>query len=109
VALTGNVSNTWQIAEVGVEQPEGNDLAPLYVALEDANGRTAVVTHPNASIIGRSGWNEWQIPLSDFADVNLSRIDTMTIGVGSRTSPTAGGTGVVYIDDISFGKPVTAE
>jgi len=105
VALTGNVSNTWQIAEVGVEQPEGNDLAPLYVALEDANGRTAVVTHPNASIIGRSGWNEWQIPLSDFADVNLSRIDTMTIGVGSRTSPMAGGTGVVYIDDISFGKP----
>ena len=109
VSTTGNVTGNWQVADVGVEQPEGNAPAPLYVALEDANGRTAVVTHPNASIIGRSGWNEWQIPLSDFADVNLSRIDTMTIGVGSRTSPTAGGTGVVYIDDISFGKPVTAE
>jgi hypothetical protein len=31
----------------------------------------------------------------------------MTIGVGNRTSPTAGGTGIVYIDDIAFGRPAT--
>ncbi|MDI6450485.1 LamG-like jellyroll fold domain-containing protein [Anaerobaca lacustris] len=109
VAFTGNVTGTWQVAEVGVAQPEGNTVAPLYVVLEDATGRSAVVTHPDANIIGRSGWNEWQIPLSDFSGVNLSRVDTMTIGIGNRTSPTAGGNGVIYVDDIAFGKPATGQ
>ncbi len=107
VAFTGNVTGAWQVAEVGVAQPEGNDVAPLYVALEDATGKSAVVTHPDANIVGRSGWNEWQIPLSQFAGVNLSRVDTMTIGVGSRTNPAAGGAGVIYIDDVSYGKPAS--
>jgi len=107
ISLTGTVSGTWEIAEVGVEQPEGNTVAPLYVALEDATGKTAVVTHPNTNIVGRSGWNEWQISLSDFAGVNLSRVDTMTIGVGNPTNPTAGGTGTIFIDDVAFGKPAT--
>jgi hypothetical protein len=30
----------------------------------------------------------------------------MTIGIGNRTSPTAGGTGTIYIDDIGFGSPI---
>jgi hypothetical protein len=105
VSVTGAISGTWEIAEVGVEQPEGNTVAPLYVALEDATGGTAVVTHPNANIVGWSGWNEWRIPLSEFAGVNLSRVDTMTIGIGSPINPTAGGTGTIYVDDIAFGKP----
>jgi len=29
----------------------------------------------------------------------------MVIGVGSKTSPKAGGTGTVYIDDIGYGRP----
>jgi hypothetical protein len=33
----------------------------------------------------------------------------MAIGVGSRTNPTAGGIGIVYIDDIGFGRPAAAE
>ncbi|MDI9434039.1 MAG: hypothetical protein QM570_20165, partial [Planctomycetota bacterium] len=65
--------------------------------------------HPNANIVGRSGWTEWQIPMSEFAGVNPSRVDTMVIGVGNRTSPTAGGTGIIYIDDVGFGKPATME
>ncbi len=109
VAFTGNVTGAWQVAEVGVAQPEGNDIAPLYVALEDATGKSAVVTHPDANIIGRSGWNEWQISLSDFAGVNLSRVDTMVIGVGNHTNPTAGGAGTIYIDDVSFGKPAATQ
>ncbi|NLT76535.1 MAG: hypothetical protein GXX98_08445, partial [Planctomycetes bacterium] len=64
---------------------------------------------PNANIVGRSGWNEWQIPLSDFAGVNPSRVDTMVIGVGNSTNPAAGGIGVIYIDDISYGRPTPAQ
>jgi hypothetical protein len=109
VAFAGNVTGNWQVAEIGAAQPTGNALAPLYVSLKDANGQTVTVAHPNANIVGRSGWNEWQIPLSEFAGVNLSRVDTMAIGVGSRTNPTAGGIGIVYIDDIGFGRPAAAE
>jgi hypothetical protein len=109
VAFAGNVTGNWQVTEIGVAQPTGNALAPLYVSLKDANGQTATVTHPNANIVGRSGWNEWQIPLSDFAGVNPSRVDTMVIGVGNSTNPAAGGIGVIYIDDISYGRPTPAQ
>ncbi|MDI6450466.1 LamG-like jellyroll fold domain-containing protein [Anaerobaca lacustris] len=107
ISTTGNVTGEWRVADVGVEQGEGNAPAPLYVVLEDATGKVAVVSHPDLVI--RGGWNEWAIPLSDFAGINTSRVRTMYIGVGSRTSPTAGGTGVVYIDDIAFGKPAVTE
>jgi len=41
--------------------------------------------------------------------VTLSRVQTLVIGVGNRAAPAAGGTGIVYIDDIGFGRPATAE
>jgi len=51
-------------------------------------------------------WQPWQIPFGDLGGVNLARISEMTIGIGNRTSPTAGGTGTIYIDDIGFGSPI---
>jgi len=41
--------------------------------------------------------------------VNLSRVNKMVIGVGSKTSPKAGGSGTVYVDDIGFGRPAAIE
>jgi hypothetical protein len=40
--------------------------------------------------------------LSDFADqgVNLSRIDTVTIGVGDPNDPGEGSSGLMFIDDV---------
>jgi hypothetical protein len=107
VSTTGNVSASWEMAEIGAAQPIGNDVAPLYVALEDTSGNVAVVTHPDASIVARSGWNEWLIPYSDLAGVNLSRVATMYIGIGDRDNPTAGGTGLIFIDDIGYGRPAS--
>jgi len=78
----------------------GSAVAPLYVALEDSSGNSAVVVHPDAEIVHKSKWTEWAIPLSDFTGVNLSRIKTMYIGVGDREAPTAGGTGRIFVDDI---------
>jgi len=74
--------------------------AALYVALEDSNSKTAVVSHPDDMVVVSPDWIEWQIPLSSFTGVNASKIRTMYIGVGSRTNPAQGGTGVVFIDDI---------
>ncbi len=106
IATTGNVTGQWQTAAIGVAQPEGgNDPASLYVKIEDSSGNVAVATNPDAAITTKGSWNEWQIPYSDLAGVNLSRVEMMTIGVGSPTNPTADGTGIIYIDDISYGKP----
>jgi len=110
VATTGNVNGTWVVETIGGDHPEGNGAGQLYVTLEDAAGKTATASHPaGAGAAFLAGWNEWAIPYSDLAGVNLARIEAMTIGVGNRTSPSAGGSGIVYIDDIGFGRPVTAE
>ncbi|MHC4521201.1 MAG: DUF1349 domain-containing protein, partial [Planctomycetota bacterium] len=110
ISFTGNVSATWEVAEIGAAQPAGNDIAPLYVALEDTSGNVAVVTHPDENIVARSGWNEWLIPYSDLAGVNLRRVAIMYIGVGDHDNPNADGTGLILIDDIDYGHsaPVAA-
>jgi len=70
----------------------------MYVAL---NG-SAVVYHDNTAVTQATGWNEWVIDLQAFADlgVNLTNVSTITIGIGTKGSPAAGGTGTMYFDDI---------
>ena len=108
IATTGNVSGGWQTAEIGVAQPTdaGNSIEPLYVALEDSAGNVAVVTNPNAAAAGNPAWQEWLIPYSDLAGINLNNVSTVYIGVGDRDNPAAGGTGTIFVDDIGFGRPV---
>jgi len=75
-----------------------NAAEPMYVAL---NG-SAVVTHdnPNAALVEE--WTEWKIDLQAFADqgVNLANVDSITLGLGNRSNPVAGGSGIMYFDDI---------
>jgi len=108
VADDGGVSGNWQTADIGVAQPTGgNSLEDLYVAIEDAAGHVAVVTNSNATVL--PAWQEWLIPLSDFAGVNLNSVKTMYIGVGDRNNPSAGGSGLVFVDDIGVGHPASGE
>jgi hypothetical protein len=109
VSFTGSVSGDWQIAEIGVGQPEGNDPEALYVALEDTTGKVAVVTHPDPGVTARSGWTEWIIPYTDLTGVNLGRVAAIYIGVGDRDNPSAGGAGLVFVDDIGYGRPAVVE
>ena len=106
VATTGSVTGQWQTASIGREQPVGNTPDPLYVAIEDNAGNTAVVPHPDPLAVLRAEWQAWQIPLGEFqsAGVRISSVKTMFIGVGDREQPTSGGTGLIYIDDILFGR-----
>jgi hypothetical protein len=107
LSTTGNVSGAWQIGEIGVAQPgAGNDPETVYVAVEDSAGHVAVVTHPSAAL--RSGWTEWVIPYTDLAGINLGSVKTMYVGVGDRDNPSSGGTGLVLIDDIGYGRPFLA-
>jgi len=80
-----------------------NAVVPLYVAL---NGN-AVVTHGNLTATQLDTWTEWTIDLTRFADqgVNLSSVNTISIGLGNKSNPVAGGTGTMYIDDIRLYRP----
>jgi hypothetical protein len=75
-----------------------NAAENLYVAL---NG-SAVVNHDEPDAAQEAAWTEWNIDLTRFADqgVNLANVNTITLGLGNRANPTAGGAGMMYFDDI---------
>ena len=75
-----------------------NAAEPMYIAL---NG-SAVVTYDNPDAAQIASWTAWNIDLQAFADqgVNLANVNTITIGFGNRNNPVAGGSGMVFFDDI---------
>ncbi len=81
----------------------GNAAENLYVAL---NGN-AVVNHDNPEAALRTSWTEWNIDLTRFADqgVNLANVTSITLGLGNRNNPVAGGLGMMYFDDILLHAP----
>ncbi|MDT8301806.1 MAG: carbohydrate binding domain-containing protein [Sedimentisphaerales bacterium] len=81
-----------------------NAAEPMYVALNDS----AVVTNDNPDAAKAGSWTEWTIDLQAFADqgLNLTNVNTITLGFGNRNNPTAGGAGMVYFDDIRLYTPV---
>jgi len=92
-AVTGN----WQSQDIGIESNIGEQL---YVVLQDSAGSSAVVKYPDLAATTIGTWTEWNIPLTDFAGVNMQAVRKMTIGVGDRTNPQTGSAGTLYIDDI---------
>ncbi|NQT02080.1 MAG: LamG domain-containing protein [Planctomycetes bacterium] len=72
-----------------------NDAEPMYVVL---NG-SAVVTNDNPDATQKTSWTEWNIDLQAFG-VNLTNVNTITLGFGNRNNPVAGGAGSVFFDDI---------
>ena len=82
-----------------------NVAETLYVAIEDSTGKVGVAAHPDPDAALADSWQEWVIPYSELTagGVNLSRAATIYIGLGDRNNPTAGGTGLVFIDDVGFG------
>jgi len=81
-----------------------NSSEPLYVTIKDGS-KSATVRHSNAAATTVAEWQQWKIPLSEFAAAGVkgTAVKAMVIGVGSKT---AGGTGIVYIDDIGYGRPL---
>ena len=80
-----------------------NAAENLYVAL---NGN-AIVTNDNPDAAQVTTWTEWTIDLQAFADqgVNLANVNMIALGFGNRNNPTAGGTGMMYLDDIRLYAP----
>jgi hypothetical protein len=80
-----------------------NASETLYVAV---NG-SAVVSHDNPDVVLVTEWTQWNIDLQAFADqgVNLANVNSITLGLGNRNNPVAGGAGMMYFDDIRLYRP----
>ncbi|HUU18846.1 MAG TPA: LamG domain-containing protein [Sedimentisphaerales bacterium] len=85
-----------------------NAIEPMYVAV---NG-SAVVANDDPKAVLANDWIQWNIPLQEFADqgVNLANVDTLSIGLGNKADPQAGGgTGHVFFDDIRLYRSLPEE
>ena len=92
-----------------VQGRAANDPGTLYVALEDSAGHVAVVAYPDETVLTADTWQEWTIAFDDFSGVNPAAMRTIYIGVGNRDNPTAGGSGLIFIDDIGYGHSASTE
>ncbi len=80
-----------------------NAAERMYVAL---NG-SAVVYHDNPNAAQIAKWTQWRIDLQEFAaqGVNLANVNTIAIGFGDKNNLKAGGSGMVFFDDIRLYRP----
>jgi hypothetical protein len=106
--LTLTSNNDWTVKGVNrltiwYRGGSANAAEPMYVALN----YTAVVTNDNPDAAQAAAWTEWNIDLQAFADqgVNLTNVTSITLGLGNRANPVAGGVGVMYFDDIRLYAP----
>jgi len=80
-----------------------NGPEPLYVAVSNIAGASAIVVHDNPDAAKIDTWTEWVIPLQALADqgIDLTDIDRIATGLGTRGNMTIpGGSGKMYLDDI---------
>ncbi len=77
-----------------------NAAETMYVVLNGTSG----VDNPNPNAAQVTAWTEWRIDLQAFG-INLTNVNTITLGLGNRANPTAGGSGMMYFDDIRLYAP----
>ena len=99
------MKGNWEMVEWG-GGPSGhpnNDAAPMYLRLADTSGKEITLDHPNPNATVIQNWDEWTIPLGDLSGINTTKIDSITVGVGS-----SGVQGKVFVDAIRTAKPYPA-
>jgi len=105
VTTTGTVGQQWAHQDIGITS---NAAEPLYVAVSNSTGSSAVVVHDDPAAANIVNWTEWVIPLQVLADqgIVLTNVDRIAIGLGTRGNMTIpGGSGKMYIDDIRLYQP----
>jgi len=100
VSTSGSVSGQWTNHDIGIAS---NDAEPLYIAVSNNAGQSAVVVHDNPNAAQLDSWTKWVISLQDLADqgINLTNVDRIALGLGTRGNTTVpGGSGKMFFDDI---------
>jgi len=110
--LARTVTRDWTEESVGelslwFRGNSDNATEPLYVAVSNAAGAPGVVAHQDANAAQSRIWNQWVIPLQAFTDqgINLTNVDKLAIGLGSKGGAATGGMGTMFIDDIRLYRP----
>ena len=90
-----------------VRGDSANAAEPLYVAVSNAAGDPALMAQGDPSTATNTIWTEWVVPLQAFADqgINLTNVDKIAIGLGSKGGASSGGSGTLYVDDIRLYRP----
>ncbi len=72
------------------------------MAVSNSAGAPAVVANEDTDAATGSAWTQWKVPLQAFADqgIDLTNVDKLAIGLGSKGGASGGGSGTMYIDDI---------
>jgi len=82
-------------------KPE-NTFQTLSIILEDGAGNVGEVDHPYDYAVGTRTWSPWDVVLADFAGVDLTSVQKLSIrmgsGVDSGQAPETRDT--LYLDDI---------
>ena len=108
VELALSTTRDWNEEDVGTltiwfRGKSDNDAEPLYVAVSNAAGVSAVGVNDDPAAAQIDTWTEWIIPLQDFEDqgIVLTDVDRIAIGLGTKGNITVpGGSGKMYLDDI---------
>jgi hypothetical protein len=84
-----------------------NSPEPMYVAIANNTGPSAVVNFPDSSALQVAVWHQWTIDLSLFAEdgIDLTDVNSIAIGFGNKNNLQAGGSGEVIFDDIRLYPP----
>lgn len=82
----------------------GNDVqGQMYVVLGDGTAGQKVLYDEDMTILTRPEWSIWEIPLTDFDNVDLSAVTDLALGFVFPTAQSGQyGEGTVYIDDVSL-------
>ena len=82
---------------------EDNAPESLSVVIEDSSGDKAVV--PGSSdMLQSTEWDQWSIDLTTDlpAQIDLTRVSSLTIRIGEPGNTMPGGAGLLYVDDIGL-------
>jgi hypothetical protein len=84
-----------------------NASEPMYVAIANSRQTPRAIYHEDPGATQTNDWTQWSIDLSGFADqgVDLTDIDKLSIGFGDKYNPQAGGSGLMFFDDIRLYRP----
>ena len=81
---------------------EDNAPENVSVVIEDSVGGKVVVPGSPDMLLSTE-WRQWQIDLAELAaEVDLTRVSSLTIRIGEPDNITPGGSGLWYIDDIGL-------
>jgi len=104
VEITGTVGAEWTSQDIGISS---NAREPMYVSIANQISPAVAVYNDDPNASTTDTWTEWVINLQDFAaqGVDLTDVDRISIGFGDKDNVQAGGSGMVYIDDIRLFRP----